>query len=105
MKGIKGDVHVGPIAPVDCSVRPVDVAILYGQGQKDRAQHVAYQINPKYNPQHYDFGWEEEVWEEEAVKEFMDDFSSPDEDEEQNLEGQRVYKRPKFLSRMLGKMF
>lgn len=37
------------------NARPVDVAILYGLGQKDRAQHLARELRP---PEGWDAGFD-----------------------------------------------
>ena len=67
----------------DYSVRPVDVAILYAHGQKDRAQHIAYLLHPEFDPTYI-----EPSWEKAEVEEW--------------LEGQTVSKGPNMLPEFEG---
>jgi hypothetical protein len=57
------------------NVRHVDVAILYGLGQKDRAHEIALALKPK-----------EIKWSEEEVKEFIEDSSNYGGDRETGID-------------------
>lgn len=70
---IKGDVN---IESYSAGTRHVDVAILYGLGQKDRAHGIALKLKPEG-----EFDWDAYNWSEEEVKEFIQDYNIADEKE------------------------
>ena len=72
---IKGDVN---IESYSAGTRHVDVAILYGLSQKDRAHGIALKLKPKQMPFHLDSSYE---WSEEEVEQFIQDYNIADEKE------------------------